>query len=266
MKEWSDALCAYTTWLTAGQASSGTIKLRLSYLRRFSQTAANPWNVTTKDLLAWIAAGTWKSAETRKCARASLRSFYHWAMDSEETPMTRNPAATLPVVKVPPAKAKPAPEHIIAAAMRNADPRERLMILLGNKSGLRRAEISSVRGNDLGDNDLLYVVGKGGRARLVPIIDEEVRAALIAVGTGYLFPGNDNGHISPWWTGVLLSRLLGPGWTGHKLRHAAGTRGFRGTHNIRAVQEFLGHASVRTTQIYTAVEEEDLRAVAVAAA
>lgn len=266
MHEWTLAINAYTTWLIAGDASRGTIKLRLSYLRRFSVAQPNPWDVKTRNLLDWLAADRSWSSEAKKSARSSLRSFYKWAQADDETPMTTNPAAALPAIRVPLAKAKPAPTHVVVRAYARADRRERLMVTLGNECGLRGGEICKVRGSDLLDNDMLHVVGKGGRERVVPVSNEELLEALIEAGDGYLFPGNFDGHISPNWTYKLLSRLLGPGWTGHKLRHRAGTRGFRGTHNIRAVQEFLGHASVRTTQIYTAVDEDDIRAVGRAAA
>ncbi len=52
----------------------------------------------------------------------------------------------------------------------------------------------------------------------------------------------------------------------HKLRHRYASKGYAGTGNIRAVQEALGHASVATTQRYTAVTSREVRAVSEAAA
>ena len=56
-----------------------------------------------------------------------------------------------------------------------------------------------------------------------------------------------------------------PGWSAHKLRHRYATRGYAVTRNLRAVQVALGHASVATTQRYTATTEPEVRAVAEAA-
>lgn len=52
----------------------------------------------------------------------------------------------------------------------------------------------------------------------------------------------------------------------HTLRHRFGTRAFRGSRNLRAVQILLGHTSVATTQRYTAVDEDEVRAAMMSAA
>jgi site-specific recombinase XerC len=51
-----------------------------------------------------------------------------------------------------------------------------------------------------------------------------------------------------------------PGWSMHKLRHRFATRGYAGTGDLLAVKEALGHASVATTQLYTAVPRKGVRA------
>lgn len=259
---WTEAIATYLLWLTAGGASKDTIRVRRSYITRFSTASHHPWAVTTENIIEWMTAQGWHSPETMKCARASLRSFYQWAAASGRVDLS--PAAALPRVKVPRAMPRPAPDDVFLAALAHADDHERLMILLGARGGLRRAEIAKVCGSDL-DGCMLRVTGKGGHIRRVPVLDVELLQALHDAGDSYLFPGNDNGHISPWWVGKRLSRLMGPGWTAHTLRHRAGTRGFKGTKDIRAVQEFLGHASVKTTQLYTFIDADDLMAVARAA-
>jgi site-specific recombinase XerC len=56
------------------------------------------------------------------------------------------------------------------------------------------------------------------------------------------------------------------GYTMHTLRHRFGTRAYRGSRNLRAVQELLGHASIATTERYTAIDDDEIRAAAMAAA
>lgn len=62
-----------------------------------------------------------------------------------------------------------------------------------------------------------------------------------------------------------MSELLPGRWTAHTLRHRFGTVTYAADHDIRAVQELLGHASVATTQIYTAVPDDAKRRAALAA-
>jgi integrase/recombinase XerC len=51
----------------------------------------------------------------------------------------------------------------------------------------------------------------------------------------------------------------------HTLRHRFASRAYRGTRNLRAVQTLLGHASIATTERYTAVDDAEMRAAMVAA-
>lgn len=54
-------------------------------------------------------------------------------------------------------------------------------------------------------------------------------------------------------------------WTLHKLRHRFASKAYRGTRNLRAVQELLGHANVAITERYTAVDDDEMRAAMMAA-
>lgn len=89
---------------------------------------------------------------------------------------------------------------------------------------------------------------------------------LLAHPPGPIFPGRVNGMISPAYVSKLLSAVLPEGVTGHKLRHRFATRAYRNSnHNLRAVQQLLGHASIATTQVYTEVDSDELRQAALSA-
>lgn len=110
----------------------------------------------------------------------------------------------------------------------------------------------------------LRVRGKGEKVRVVPISSH--LAGLILEHDGPAFPGQIDGHLSAGYVSKLISRALPEGVTAHMLRHRFATKAYGASKNLRAVQELLGHASVATTQVYTAVDDDDLRTAAAAAA
>lgn len=258
---WSSVLGAYVTALRAAHRSPGTVRLHRHYLRHLARHVDHPLTASTADLARALAVPTW-SAETRKSARGALVSFYRWAHGSGLLDV--DPAAGLPPVTVPAGQARPAPDAVLGAALLRAHPREALMLLLAAYAGLRCAEIARVHARDYVDG-LLYVHGKGGKVRVVPVEHPDLVAALTRAG-GYLFPGRDGGHLSPGTVSRLLSRALPEAWTGHTLRHRFATRAYAGTRDVLAVGRALGHARPETTQRYVQLPPDALLAVVRAAA
>lgn len=138
-------------------------------------------------------------------------------------------------------------------------------------SGLR---ISELAGLDVGDLDLLgesvRVRGKGGKQRQVPV-GSHALAALgtytreAAVRSGPLFVSKRRTRISTRAIDQLLHKYLDRTSialpvTPHKLRHSFATHLLDAGADLRSVQSLLGHASLSTTQIYTHVTRERIRA------
>jgi integrase len=63
----------------------------------------------------------------------------------------------------------------------------------------------------------------------------------------------------------LIADALPGDWTAHTLRHRFASRAYRGSRNLRAVQRLLGHESVLSTERYTAVDDDEIRAAAASA-
>ena len=84
-------------------------------------------------------------------------------------------------------------------------------------------------------------------------------------GEGSVFPRRAGGHLTAGHVGKLIARALPGDWTAHNLRHRFATRSYRGSHNIRAVQKLLGHETVLSTERYTAVHGDEIRAAAACA-
>jgi site-specific recombinase XerC len=270
--DWAAVLATYTDHLTAGGRSPRTIRLRSYWLIRFAKAhPQGPWAVEPDDITAWASDLTC-AAETRRSIRSTLMSFYRWSIDTGN--ISVNPARTLLPIKAPRAIPKPTPEPVLERALQESSTRDRLMVRLGAQAGLRREEIAWSEWTWV-EGQWLRVMGKGGHERLVPLLPDlaaELRRERRLRDRGevsdgwrfapdptspYIFPGRAGGHISEETVGAILKRVLVT-HSGHTLRHRFGTRVLRGSHDIRATQELLGHASVLTTQRYTAVEDEDL--------
>ena len=254
---WDADIDEFVQHLRAGGAAESTVRLRRMHLKRaLTWLGMPPWAATTPDLEAYLAAHEW-APETRKSVRSSLRAFYGWGEEAGH--IATDPARRLPNVTVPQGKPKPAPTDVLTAALAASPRRTRLMLMLAAYAGLRRAEIATLHSRDI-VGDLLRITGKGGRTRIVPMHPDLIEA--LDGATGWIFPGDDRGHLSPDRVGRIMSVALGgslSGWTAHTLRHRFATRAYAGDRDILSVQQLLGHSSVATTQRYTQPPDDALR-------
>ncbi|ARN81271.1 tyrosine recombinase XerC [Methylocystis bryophila] len=139
-------------------------------------------------------------------------------------------------------------------------------------AGLRISEALSLSRAEapIGATDRVAVRGKGGKTRVVPVI-EPVRRLLenylalcpYELSGGPLFVGARGGPLSPRIIQLAVERMRGAlglpaGATPHALRHSFATHLLGRGGDLRTIQELLGHASLSTTQIYTAVDKTRL--------
>ena len=255
------ALRGWRAELVAAGRSKGTIEVRLSHVRRCLDAVGKPVDeVVRADLVRFMADGDW-AASTRRSVRASLRAFFGWrALETGGD----NIAAQLPTVPVPRAVPRPAGDFDVMEAMRAAPDWVALAIEIMATCGLRRAECAHLRVDDIvavGRGFAIRVVGKGGHVRNVPC-PPALALRIRKRGGGFVFPGGQRGHVSPGWLGKQVAKVLPGDLTAHTLRHRFATTAYTGSHDLRAVQQLLGHASVATTQVYTAVDDRAASAVA----
>jgi integrase/recombinase XerC len=141
-------------------------------------------------------------------------------------------------------------------------------------SGLRIAEALSLKREQAPQpdtGDAITVTGKGNKARMVPVLPQVARliadyVALCPIELppdGPLFIGARGGPLLPRIVQLAMTRLRGAmglpdSATPHALRHSFATHLLARGGDLRSIQELLGHASLSTTQIYTAVDSERL--------
>jgi integrase/recombinase XerD len=218
--------------------------------------------------------------------RASVRQFYRFVLGEgwRKDDPSRRVDAPKPGRPLPKVLSRPEVEAIIAAAAaRDGAQGLRLacMIEILYASGLRISELLALPLAAMQrDPAYLIVKGKGGKERLAPLNDA-ARAAVKAYlpvrprffrrglkDSPWLFPSRAAGGRL---TARRMAQLLDEAASAagidpakvspHVLRHAFATHLLEGGADLRAVQTLLGHADIATTQIYTHLAEDRLRAV-----
>ncbi len=156
--------------------------------------------------------------------------------------------------------------------------RDRAMLELAYGAGLRVGEWISIKVNDLMlDEGVVRVFGKGSKERLVPVGGKAIGAVAIYLrelrprlergnGAGVLFLNARGAPLTRMGAWKILRKYVQLAGitkpvTPHTLRHSFATHLLEGGADLRSVQEMLGHADISTTQIYTHVDREFLRAV-----
>lgn len=248
-------LDGFDAWMQAAGHSTGTRNIRRNYIKRFMATVADPVTCTMSDCATFLARDDW-SAATKASARSSLAIFFEWMQLEGLRP--DSPIKGMKPVKVKTGVPHPCPEEAFAKALKTADQRSLLALMLAGYAGLRRAEIASLHSSNIGETQL-RVTGKGDRTRVVPI--HPALDPMLDPYRGkdvYLFPSSHGGHLTPTHVGRMVTKYLPDGFSTHSLRHRFASQVHANSKDLRAVQTLLGHSSLATTQVYVSVTDDAL--------
>ena len=231
------------------------------------------------DIRAFMAARRREDASSRTLMRslAGIRSFARHL--EREGKGIVSPFSAVRTPKLARSLPKPIPRQA-ATAMAGTDirmgdtqdpwvlARDAAVLALLYGAGLRISEALNIQVEQapIGERDSLNVTGKGNKTRMVPIIapirraiETYMRLCPYPLKSGALFLGARGGPLSPRLIQLTVEKLRGAlglpdSATPHALRHSFATHLLSGGGDLRAIQELLGHASLSTTQIYTAVD------------
>ncbi|MCT8160998.1 tyrosine recombinase XerC [Pseudoruegeria sp. SHC-113] len=233
--------------------------------------------VSLSDMRAWLAHERSRGASARSRARAlsAVKSFYRWLarqegdFDPTAVLSVRSPKYTR---KIPRPLAETAARAMIDTVELQASEawvaaRDVAAVTLMYACGLRISEALSLTGADAPLPDVLRIRGKGSKERIVPVLPaaREAVAAYTAIcphpleADAPLFRGVRGGALNPRALQKVMEQArlqlgLPATATPHALRHSFATHLLNAGGDLRAIQELLGHASLSTTQAYTAVE------------
>jgi site-specific recombinase XerD len=219
-------------------------------------------------------------ASTRARKVVAVRTFYKYLVNKARV-ITENPLRDLDSPKVD----KRLPKHLtlsesvtlLSGVEGRHSVRDYCILTLFLNCGLRISEVSGINLSDIRD-DSLRIIGKGNKERIVFLNDAcqsaladylSIRAAINdPADPKALFLSAQKKRIGVDMLHKLVKKhLLSAGldstqFSAHKLRHTAATLMLQNGVDIRALQEVLGHEHLNTTQIYTHVDNEDLRVAA----
>ncbi|MFV0298055.1 MAG: tyrosine recombinase XerC [Hyphomicrobiaceae bacterium] len=222
--------------------------------------------------------------DSRSLARtmSALRGFFRF-LEAEDLLQSRA-IFNVSMPKVPRGVPKPltgekAAELVSDAMAQDLDwvaARDTAVLLLLYGSGLRISEALGLKTRDAPNalRDVLRISGKGGKERLVPVLPITIEAVARYQGLcpypsspdSPLFVGAKGGPLSPRIIQLLIAKLRAPlglpeTATPHALRHSFATHLLAAGGDLRQIQELLGHASLSTTQVYTAVDRDRMLSV-----
>ena len=277
-------------WLEDG-LSRNTLEAYRRDLRLFAEwlareRAATLASAAEADLAAYLAhrysarAGIKASSQARLLS--SLKRFFRFAL--QRNVRSVDPSAGIdapkPSPRFPKTLSEDDVEALLAAPLTGtpAGLRDRAMLEVLYATGLRVSELVGLptAGLDL-DTGVVRVMGKGSKERLVPLGEEAIgwlekylrggRPALLAGrASEHVFVTGRGGGMTRQAFWHLLKRhaaaaLPGKALSPHTLRHAFATHLLNHGADLRVVQMLLGHADISTTQIYTHVARERLKAL-----
>ncbi len=219
------------------------------------------------------------SAAARARKLSAIKSFYKY-LTVRTKQLTENPVADLEYPKL----RKSLPKYLTleqsAALLKSVsgpnEKRDYAILMLFLNCGIRRSELVGLNLTDVYE-DRIRVVGKGNKERFVYFgtacrraIDAYLkeRNKLILSDNRALFGSRENNRISVTAVHRLVKKaLLQAGldstqFSAHKLRHTAATMMLSGGVDVKTVQEVLGHENLNTTQIYTHIENTELKIAA----
>lgn len=245
-----DLLADFATYLRRRGMSASTIRTRIATVRTLLREVGDPRVIDADALLDWLAGKA--APETRKTYSACLRQLFGWLLATGQR--GDDPTTDLPRVRVPRHLPHPVDADTVARMLELAERGwDIAAILLMAYGGLRVGEVTSVHPDDIHRTSSggwrVRVTGKGGVTRDAPMpawAAEEARQYVpIPRSTACLKDRTRS-----------LLRRAGSGEGPHSLRHFYATTLLAQCHDLRLVQDALGHASPATTAIYTLIDSD----------
>lgn len=264
----SVVLEAWEQWQVGQGLSHRTITERAIVIRHLVEfTRAKPLAIKADHILEFMARGD-VSVTSLATYHASIRAYCQWLM--RKGWRRDDPSLDTPVPKRRRSTPRPIPDGNLALLLGSVSRRRtHAMVILAACAGLRVHEIAKFHDDDLDRlNGVITVTGKGGLTQMIPAHERILELAEQMPRGDYWFKayelhGGSQPHVSRSAVGQAIGdamRRAGITGTPHQLRHWYGTSLLAEGVDLRIVRELMRHATVATTELYTAVTWAQLRA------
>ena len=193
---------------------------------------------------------------------SALSSFYKYLVSQDI--LEANPMDRVDRPKIKDRELKYLQHKEVMKFIKNLDnPRDALLIRTIYATGMRVSEVCGLLAEHINfEEGTIRVRGKGGKIRIVFCDGETLSAIkehLDGAVSGPVFQGRGGNAISPRTVQHIFNLHAPPGITPHKIRHSYASELYKRSHNLRVVQENLGHNSIQTTEIYIHTDLDERR-------
>lgn len=260
-------LARYEAWQRSVRRSPLTIRQRLAMAHRVLGRWPDPSTATPSEVTEWLGTTRYASAGTAVTYHYDTAAFFSWLAASGEIPSDPMNSPLVVAPRAPRGVPKPLSADEEERALAYAKGDMRAWLLLGLKAGLRASEIAAIRGQDVAE-DYITVLGKGEKEANVPTHRDIWELAQTYPRRGWWFPSPTHiGHVAGKSVSIMVGRHFRrpevdiPTGSIHRCRHTFATKALRRGGNLRQVQEAMRHSSPATTAVYTAVSQDELRAL-----
>lgn len=235
----------YKSWARRQARAAETIRVQAGIIDRCEQACGG--DLTTADPVAvaeWVTAAG-RSRETIRAYSAALRAAARAGAIPDHV------VSELPRLRTPRHQPRPCPERVVAHLLAAPDQADRAAFTLMAYAGLRISEVGTIQPDDVSEDPTggwwVRVTGKGGVTRVAPIP---------SWAAGIVVPALPLTMTVQTLRRHTRARMREAGYQGtpHQLRHFYACSLLRQCHDVRVVQDALGHASIATTMVYTVAD------------
>lgn len=255
----------YSEDLRLKNYSSNTIENYKSqvglFLKHFNKVATKPSEISEKQIKEWLLMAN--SINGRKHRISAVKLFYK---------LTGKQPLKFKYIEYPRSEKKLPQiiekEFLLDVISKITNKKHKAIIALAYSTGMRVSEVCNLKIEDIDSKRMIIIIrqSKGRKDRIVALSEKILKILREYYSQykpkEYLFNGQNIAQYSPTSCNAIVKQYLGKKYHFHLLRHSNATALLEAGTDLRIIQKHLGHANVKTTEVYTHVSTNILQSMA----